>query len=336
MLDSLKNSPLLQVKNLTTSFFIQGRPVKVIEDVSFEIMRGETLGIIGESGCGKTVTSLSVMRLIPKGLGEIQAGSVSLREREISSLPIDEFRKIRGRDIAMIFQDPMTSLNPVLSIGDQIKETLRNHNRYDSKEAVKMTEELLIEVGISDSRSRLGNYPHQLSGGMKQRVMIAIALALRPSILIADEPTTALDVTIQAQILQLLKRLKEEHQMSMLMITHDLGVVAQTCDKVLVMYAGKVVESSFVNDLFGNPMHPYTLGLMKSILSIMEPENHRLYTIEGLVPELGEHKKGCSFSNRCLYKQNRCMEETPELRVVCNGHQVACHYPVMDEKKGVR
>jgi len=328
MADYLKKSPLLQVKNLSTSFFIDGSPIKVIDDINFKIIRGETLGIIGESGCGKTVTSLSIMRLIPKGLGMINSGSVSLDGREILNLPIEEFRKVRGKEISMIFQDPMTSLNPVLNIGDQVSEVLKIHTDINDKEALERVVELLEIVGIPDPSKQLKNYPHQLSGGMKQRIMIAMALSLRPKLLIADEPTTALDVTIQAQIIQLLKKLKSDHQMSMMMITHDLGVVAQSCDFVIVMYAGKIVESAKVNDLFSSPKHPYTFGLMKSIISIMETDSEKLYTIDGMVPALGKIKAGCSFANRCSYQKEKCHQESPKLQKISTSHSTACHYPL--------
>ena len=326
--DYSKKPLLLQVKNLSTSFQSNGRWVNVVNQVSFKLHRGETLGIIGESGCGKTVTSLSLMRLIPKPMGRIDQGEVYLEGKEILNLPIEDFRKLRGKEVSMIFQEPMTSLNPVLSIEKQVMEIIQTHYHWDYQKAKERATELIREVGISDPERRLKDYPHQLSGGMKQRIMIAIALACKPKLLIADEPTTALDVTIQAQILHLLKKVQEQHGMSMIMITHDLGVVAQTCDHVLVMYAGQVVEDAAVKELFQSPAHPYTHGLMDSILSIMETKDERLFTIPGMVPSLDALPKGCNFQNRCPHKTSICEEKNPELREVRKGHSVACFHPL--------
>ncbi|MCP4298424.1 MAG: ABC transporter ATP-binding protein [Proteobacteria bacterium] len=329
------NNTLLKVDNLSTSFQGEKGRVNVVNDVSFSLERGKSLGIIGESGCGKTVTSLSLLRLIPHPVGRIDKGTVLLNGEEISKLPVDEFRKLRGRDMAMIFQEPMTSLNPVLTIGNQLIEVIQLHLALNYPEAREKAVQLLTKVGLSDPESRMSNYPHQLSGGIKQRVMIAIALSCEPRLLIADEPTTALDVTIQAQILKLIKDLQEEKEMSLIMITHDLGVIAQTCDFVLVMYAGQVVEEAPVKTLFDSPSHPYTYGLMRSILSVMETKNKKLYTIPGMVPPLDELPLGCNFQNRCPNKTALCEERSPESQSLDSHHLVACHHPVSADQLAV-
>ena len=322
------DNKLLKVHNLAVSFQVDKNWIQVVNDISFNLERGKSLGIIGESGCGKTVTSLSLMKLIPQPGGRIDSGSIYLNGREIMALPADEFRKLRGCEISMIFQEPMTSLNPVLTIEKQLLEVIQNHLGLDYVMARKKAIDWLVKVGLSDPESRLLNYPHQLSGGMKQRIMIAIALACTPRILIADEPTTSLDATIQAQILQLIKKLQEENDMSLIMITHDLGVVAQTCDHVLVMYAGQIVEEAPVKQLFSSPRHPYTSGLMKSVISVIEAENDKLYTIPGVVPALDDLPTGCNFQNRCLYKSELCTKDNPVFRNLNATQKVACHYPI--------
>jgi len=315
---------LLQVKNLTTSFEIDGQWHQVVKGVSFGVRAGECLGIIGESGCGKSVTSLSLMRLIPKPWGRIDQGEVWLEGTEVMGLPPEAFRKLRGQKLAMIFQDPMTSLNPVLTIGEQLFEVLRRQpSPFD---LISQAAALLDEVGIADGLTRLKSYPHQLSGGMKQRVMIAMALAARPQVLIADEPTTALDVTIQAQVLALLKSLQARHQMALILITHDLGVVAQVCDHTLVMYGGKAVEQAPTEKLFKSPKHPYTVGLLASIKSLAQPGNKRLATIPGMVPQPGQFGAGCVFSGRCRSCQDRCLTQSPPLEKD-GEHSWSCFYP---------
>jgi oligopeptide/dipeptide ABC transporter ATP-binding protein len=322
------DNKLLKVHNLAVSFQVEKNWIQVVNGINFNLERGKSLGIIGESGCGKTVTSLSLMKLIPQPGGRIDSGSIHLNGREIMGLPADEFRKLRGREISMIFQEPMTSLNPVLTIEKQLLEVIQNHLGLNYVAARKKAIDWLVKVGLSDPESRLLNYPHQLSGGMKQRIMIAIALACTPRILIADEPTTSLDATIQAQILQLIKKLQEENDMSLIMITHDLGVVAQTCDHVLVMYAGQIVEEAPVKQLFSSPRHPYTYGLMKSVISVIEAENDKLYTIPGVVPALDNLPIGCNFQNRCLYKSELCTKDDPVFRNLNATQKVACHYPI--------
>jgi len=299
----------------------------VVNQVDFSVGPGETLGVIGESGCGKSVTSLSIMRLIPKPWGRIDSGQVMLQGEDLFLRSAADFRKIRGREISMVFQDPMTSLNPVLTIGVQLFEVL-DHLGLTGKQKHQRAIELLNEVGISDAPQRLKAYAHELSGGMKQRVMIAMAIAANPKVLIADEPTTALDVTIQAQILRLLKKLQSDYNMSLVLITHDLGVVAQVCDHVLVMYGGHVVEKAAVSDLFRSPLHPYTAGLIRSIKSLTDKTTKKLYTIPGQVPRLGQFGQGCVFYSRCDQRKERCEIEKPPLSNEAGEHQAACFYPV--------
>ena len=303
----------------------------MVQNISFHVNKGESLGIIGESGCGKTVTSLSLMRLIPGPTGKITSGEILYEGTDLLALSAEDFRPYRGTKLAMIFQDPMTSLNPVLPIGVQLTEAMV-YRGISQKEANNKALALLDKVGISDGLSRLKSFPHQLSGGMKQRIMIAMALTGDPEILIADEPTTALDVTIQAQILGLLDDLRKERGMGMIFITHDLGVVAQVCDRVLVMYGGCIVEEARVQDLFKNPQHPYTRGLMSSIQSLTDNNTKRLSTIEGLVPTIGNFPKGCPFHNRCPKAAEHCLENKPPLEVCSwapsnSEHKVACFFP---------
>jgi oligopeptide/dipeptide ABC transporter ATP-binding protein len=319
---------ILTVKNLRTAFRSEKKDVFAVDDISFEVKAGQTLGIVGESGCGKSVTSLSIMRLIPNPPGRIASGEIRFKGKNLLELPLDEMRKIRGNDISMIFQEPMTSLNPVFTIGDQIMESIILHQKVSKKEARNKAIDMLKLVGIPAPESRVDDYPHQLSGGMRQRVMIAMALSCNPTLLIADEPTTALDVTIQAQILELMKSLREKLQMAMILITHDLGVVAEVCDYVAVMYAGKIVEAGTAEDIFYRPSHPYTKGLLKSIphTGMSGLKKDRLETIPGLVPSLANLPKGCRFQDRCTYRKPKCSEAEPPLEQVGEGHTSACFF----------
>ncbi|MFC2023237.1 ABC transporter ATP-binding protein [Chloroflexota bacterium] len=316
--------PLLDVKGLQTQFFTQDGVVKAVDGVSFHVDEGETLGIVGESGCGKSVSVLSVMRLIPQPPGKIVGGEVIFDGRDLLEISDDEIRKVRGNRIAMIFQDPMTSLNPVLTIGRQIGEALELHMGMNREEARKRSAELLTMVGIAEAADHLDDYPHQFSGGMRQRAMIAMGLACNPQLLIADEPTTALDVTIQAQIVELVKRLRDEIGMAIIWITHDLGVVAGLADRMMVMYAGHAVEEAPVKDVYADPRHPYTIGLLGSLPRLDEIREDKLASIEGLPPDLIGLPPGCPFEPRCVYAIDRCREETPQLEPVGPRHQIAC------------
>ncbi|WP_410771249.1 ABC transporter ATP-binding protein [Fontibacillus sp. BL9] len=305
--------PVLQVQNLHTSFFTDRGEVPAVDGVSLTVHPGEVLGIVGESGCGKSVTSLSVLKLIPEPPGKITGGSILFKGKDLVPLKEREMRSIRGDSISMIFQEPMTSLNPLFTIGDQIGEAVRLHRGIGRKEARTHTLEMLRKVGIPRPEAVLDEYPHQLSGGMRQRVMIAMAISCSPELLIADEPTTALDVTIQAQILDLIRRLNEENGTAVMLITHDLGVVAEMCHRVVVMYAGKVVEEGAVRDIFKNPLHPYTRGLIQSVPRMNE-QRSRLFSIPGNVPVLHADMKGCRFADRCPSAMPLCLERLPELR----------------------
>lgn len=325
---------LLRVEELVTSFYTSEGRVTPVDRVSFDIKVGETVAMVGESGCGKTQTALSVMRLIQSPPGVIEAGTVTFEGQDLLQLSRKEMENIRGNRIGMIFQEPMTSLNPVFTIGMQLCEPLLKHRQMSKAEAEAKAVELLRLVGIPEPESRLTVYPHHLSGGMRQRVMIAMALACNPGLLIADEPTTALDVTIQAQILDLLRSLREELHMAILLITHDLGVVAEMASRVLVMYAGRIVEEADVYQLFKAPSHPYTVGLLASIPRLDErPE--RLHQIAGQVPNLLELPQGCRFAPRCAYAHERCFSEEPELITTSPGRRVACWYPLEGELKEV-
>ncbi|MDA0977777.1 MAG: ABC transporter ATP-binding protein [Proteobacteria bacterium] len=315
---------LLSVNNLITEFDTDEGRVRAVDDVSFEAHEGKTLGIVGESGCGKSVTALSIMRLLPQPMGQILSGSVLLDGTDLTDLPIPQMEKIRGARIGMVFQEPMTALNPVHTIGRQLTEVLLLHKDISHDEAIRQGVEVLDKVGIPSPDVRMTEYPHQLSGGMRQRVVIAMALACKPSLLIADEPTTALDVTIQAQILELIKNLQAEMGMSVILITHDLGVIAETCDDVVVMYAGKVAESGSVYDIFDRPNHPYTRGLLASIPTLNTPPKSRLNVIEGMVPGLLDLPKGCRFENRCPHRQDHCSQSVPLLETVGPDHHAAC------------
>lgn len=319
-------NPLLEVKNLRTFFATEEGTVAAVDDVSFGIKPGEILGLVGESGCGKSVTSLSILRLVAPP-GRIAGGEIFFEGRDLLKLPAKEMQSIRGNKISMIFQEPMTSLNPVMTIGDQVAETLVLHRKLSRKEATASAVDLLASVRISDPQQRIREYPHQLSGGMRQRVMIAIAIACKPALLIADEPTTALDVTIQAQILDLLLRLRQEFGLSILLITHALGVVAEVADRVVVMYAGKIVEEAPVKEIFAHPCHPYTVGLLDSIPRIgTEGEKQkRLKTIDGTVPDLAHLPPGCSFYDRCKDRMETCAGSFPKTTTVGPDHFVACY-----------
>ncbi|MBX5464085.1 MAG: ABC transporter ATP-binding protein [Clostridia bacterium] len=326
--------PLLEVRDLKTYFRTEDGVARAVDGVSFALGRGETLGIVGESGSGKSVTSLSIMRLIPDPPGRIAGGQILFEGRDLLGLSEREMRKIRGNEISMIFQEPMTSLNPVFTVGRQIEESIRLHQKVDARESRVRAIEMLRRVGIPSPEVRVDQYPHQMSGGMRQRVMIAMALACNPKLLIADEPTTALDVTIQAQILELIKQLKREFGTSVLLITHDMGVVADMCDRVIVMYAGKVVEEARVDDLFERPLHPYTEGLLHSIPS-MEGRREKLHVIEGNVPNPLALPRGCAFAPRCPYAVERCRREEPPLETTGDGRKVACWRYDEIETRGV-
>jgi peptide/nickel transport system ATP-binding protein len=327
MSDAQTEAMVLDVKGLRTVFFTNSGLFKAVDDVSFSVRRGETLAIVGESGCGKSVTALSVMRLVPDPPGRIVGGSIMLEGIDLLSLDESEMRAIRGNRISMIFQEPMTSLNPVMRIGDQITEAVRLHRQMSRKEATAKAVEMLRLVKIPEAERRAQEYPHQLSGGMRQRAMIAMALACRPALLIADEPTTALDVTIQAQILALILELQKELGMGLVLITHDLGVVAQTAQRVIVMYAGRKVEEADVETLFASPRHPYTRGLMASIPSLPSLSTNAdapLVEIPGMVPSLTNLPKGCAFAPRCGLAMARCREEYPPLQTWGENHLAAC------------
>lgn len=315
--------PLLSVRGLKTYFQSEEGLVPAVDGVSFDLEKGGTLGIVGESGCGKSVTSLSIMRLIPSPPGRIVGGEILFEGEDLLKKSPAEMRKIRGNDISMIFQEPMTSLNPVFTIGDQIMEAIMLHQKLDKKAAREKAIDMLRLVGIPEPHRRVDEYPHQLSGGMRQRVMIAMALSCNPKLLIADEPTTALDVTIQAQILDLMRKLRDELGTSIILITHDLGVIAEMVEEVIVMYAGKIVERTDVRSLFRDPKHPYTRGLLGSLPKLHEKQD-RLQTIEGVVPSPFNMPTGCRFHPRCEFARDICRAEQPELLDVGGGHEAAC------------
>ncbi|MFZ0168279.1 MAG: ABC transporter ATP-binding protein [Candidatus Dormiibacterota bacterium] len=318
---------LLEIADLKTYIRQRRAEVRAVDGVSLSIEQGETLGLVGESGCGKTMTGMSIMRLLPTG-GYIAGGSIKLDGRELVGLPEKDMRRIRGNDVAVIFQDPMTSLNPTMMIGDQIAESVRIHRHASKAEGLKRAEEVLGLVGMPRPRERLKDYPHQLSGGLRQRVMIAMALSCEPKLLIADEPTTALDVTIQLQILELLYELKQRLRMAVLLITHDMGVIAGRADRVMVMYAGKILESAGTEELFDDMHHPYTEALLASIPRLDQRTDTVLYSIPGLPPDLTNPPDFCRFQPRCRYATGRCHEEEPPLEGDPRGHQFACFNPV--------
>ena len=314
---------LIEVKKLVTQFSGKNGTVTAVDGVSFNIKKGETLGIVGESGCGKSVTSMSILRLIPPQSGKIASGEILFGGKDLTKLSDKEIRQIRGNEIAMIFQDSMTGLNPVMTIGKQLVETITAHSKMDKKEAWERAREMLMKVGIPSPAQRLKEYPHQLSGGMRQRVMIAMALSCNAALFIADEPTTALDVTIQAQILELMRELKEKENKSIMLITHDMGLVAQMADRVLVMYAGQMIEQAPVLELFDHPAHPYTKALLRSVPGIMDRRDRVLESIEGMVPEQYDMITGCRFADRCPYRRDICGRPQTD-RMIRHSHLVRC------------
>ena len=315
--------PLLEIKNLKTHFFTDQGTARAVDNVDLLLSRGETMAVVGESGCGKTMLALSILRLVPDPPGRIVAGKILFDGQDLLSLSERQMRTIRGNRISMIFQEPMTSLNPAFKIGEQVAEVIRLHQGKNKKEAMAMAEEMLGMVGIPSPKERINSYPHEMSGGMRQRVIIAEALACNPDLILADEPTTALDVTIQAQILELMLKLKERKNSSILLITHDLGIVAQTCARAAVMYAGKIVEESPVAPLFENPLHPYTQGLLHSIPRL-DKQGERLIPIQGMVPSLIDLPQGCGFHPRCPRAFDQCRVEPPTLVEVEKGRRVRC------------
>ena len=327
-----RNGELLKVNNLKTVFETEAGIVRAVDGISFKAERSKTLGIVGESGCGKSVSALSIMRLVPEPPGKIAEGEILWKGRDILKIPHKKLPDIRGNEIAMIFQDPMSSLNPVFTVEKQLGEVLKKRYGLVGREARERMVEMLDTVGISDPADRVSNYPHEMSGGMKQRVMIAMALLCEPDLLIADEPTTALDVTIQSQILKLLKDLQEKLEMAVILITHDMGVIAETCDDVVVMYAGRIVESCNVFQLFEDNLHPYTHALLESIPKRGYSKETPLPMIEGTVPSLIGPPPGCRFANRCFRKKDRCFKDDPVLREIKPGHFAACHFPLNDER----
>ena len=326
----METKPVLRVEGLRTSFFTDDGEIPAVDEISFHVNSGEIVGIVGESGCGKSVTSLSILGLLPKPHGKIVSGSIYLHDEDLVKASEKRMRQIRGNEIAMIFQEPMTSLNPLFTIGNQLIEAVRVHKKWTKKKAYERAVEMLRLVGLSRVEELMDSYPHQLSGGMRQRVMIAMALICDPKVLIADEPTTALDVTIQAQILQLMKKLNETLHTAILLITHDLGVVSQVCQRVIVMYAGKIIEEGDVKTIFQNPKHPYTKGLLLSIPDI-RTKKERLYSIPGNVPKPGSVKEGCRFYSRCNMREERCKSLNPPYFFIEKNHYSRCW---LHEKEG--
>jgi len=322
--DTSGDAPVLSVRDLVIQFRVDGNYVTAVDGLSYDLYRGETLGIVGESGSGKSVTNLGVMGLLPVPPARIPRGEILFKGRNLLKLDKNEMRKIRGNEIAMIFQDPMTSLNPFLRVSQQLMEMVNQHQKLPKSKAEDLCITMLDKVGIPDPASRFHQFPHEFSGGMRQRVMIAMMLLNDPELLIADEPTTALDVTIQAQILELLKDLQKEFNTAITLITHDLGVVAGMADKIIVMYSGKIMESARTGDLFAKPSHPYTLGLLKSIPRLDEEESEELYSIPGIPPDLNNRPPGCPFAPRCDFVQDRCRESFPEPVKVADDHTVTC------------
>ena len=320
---------LLCVRNLVVEFDTRFGPVRAVDDISFDIFANETVGIVGESGCGKTVTGLSLLRLVPSPPGRIVQGSIILNGNDLVQLPENDMAQLRGDDISMIFQEPMTALNPVLSLGTQMTDVLRQHRKMTKREARDVAIDMLAKVGIPVPEKRIDEYPHELSGGMRQRVMIAMALSCNPKLLVADEPTTALDVTTQAQVLEQIVELQEEFHMAVILITHDLGVIAETCQRAVVMYCGNIVETGTVADLFQRPRHPYTKGLLESIPRLRDERIAELPIIPGMVPDLLSLPAGCRFADRCKYAQADCLQTPPRLESSGDaGSGVACYHPL--------
>ena len=323
--------PLLSVKNLSTHFFTRDGIIKAVDDISYDINKGEVIGLVGESGCGKSVSALSLMRLIPNPPGKIVNGKILFEGRDLLKLSKKDMCNIRGNQISMIFQEPMSSLNPVLTIGDQIKETMMLHKRINRKNARKKTLKLLEDVHIPEGNTRINAYPHMFSGGMRQRAMIAMGISCNPKLIIADEPTTALDVTIQAQLLELMKQLSKDFSSALLLITHNLGLVARYADRVNVMYAGRIIEKATARDLYAAPRHPYTIGLMASVPRLDQDIKKKLVPIDGQPPDLLCLPPGCPFHPRCRYRIDRCSIENPELEVVSDNHEKACWVDVRNQ-----
>jgi oligopeptide transport system ATP-binding protein len=323
--------PLLQVKDLRTYFYTEEGVVKAVDGVTYDVQEGETLALVGESGCGKSISALSLLKLIPIPPGRIVSGEVLFDGEDLMKLNEDEIRKIRGNRISMVFQEPMTSLNPVLTIGKQLTESIELHLKLDKEGAIARAVQLLEMVGVAEAERRITDFPHQFSGGMRQRVMIAMALACNPKLLIADEPTTALDVTIQAQVLEVMARLSREFGTSVIIITHNLGVVARYADRVNVMYAGKIIETASAGNVYADPRHPYTLGLLQSVPRLDQATDTKLIPIEGLPPDLGHLPHGCAFYQRCTFRVDQCRDEYPPLQLVDENHYAACW---VDVRKG--
>ena len=324
--------PLLQVKDLRTHFYTEDGLVKAVDGVTYDVQEGETLALVGESGCGKSISALSLLKLIPIPPGRIVSGEVFFEGEDLMKLSEEEIRKIRGNRIAMVFQEPMTSLNPVLTIGKQMTEALELHLKLNKEAATARAVQLLEMVGVAEAERRIGDYPHQFSGGMRQRVMIAMAMACNPKLLIADEPTTALDVTIQAQVLEVMARLSREFGTAVIIITHNLGVVARYADRVNVMYAGRIIEMASAHEVYANPRHPYTLGLLKSVPRLDQVTDEKLIPIEGLPPDLGHLPPGCAFYARCTYRIDKCREEYPPFALVADNHYAACWVDTTKER----
>lgn len=322
----MDTSDILKVKDLSIKFHTENGYLKAINDLSFHVKKGEVLGIVGESGCGKSVTSQAVLRLFDEKKEVSYSGQINFMDTNLLAIDEEKMREIRGNKISMVFQDPQSSLNPVLTIGSQIIETIRIHQNVSKNEAKERAIEMLRKMGITSPEKRIHEYPHELSGGMRQRVMIAIALACNPSLLIADEPTTALDVTIQSQILELMMDLQQQFDMSIMMITHDLGVVAQYCTRAIVMYLGEIVEQADIETLFNHPLHPYTMGLIKSIPQWTDQRPEKLYSIPGNVPSLSHIPEGCRFSTRCPFATEICHQKNPQIVAIDENHQVKCHH----------
>lgn len=327
VVDKQSEEKVLSVSNLKTHFFTREGVIRAVDGVDFSVNRGEIFGLVGESGCGKSVTSLSILRLVPDPPGKIVDGRIEFLGKDILSLSRREMRKMRGERISMIFQDPLSSLNPVLTIGYQMSELFRFHKGLSRADQLKESIRMMRATEIPSSEERIRQYPHEMSGGLRQRVMIGMGLACEPELLIADEPTTALDVTVQAQVLQLIKNLCRERRTAVILITHDMGVIANMCHRVAVMYAGRVVEQADVYTLFRQPVHPYTQGLLRS-LPKLDQKQDRLYSIEGQPPALNRPLDGCSYADRCFRAEPRCREESPELRIYKDDHQVRCHFPL--------